>query len=186
MKPIHLYHVISFYLASSCRGAPLRLSSTVDRVEYFKSHSKSNSLVVLLEKSLYCLGCVVGSVCFCPKGLKNLRCTLCRSMYWFSFQLAIIVDRYYPHFIRYAPSTRITWEGGLQNPWSSEWWVILRTGFYILLPAMRRISPNFVVWESKYYYIIIIYTQSPLSDVLTTSLAITSWFRIQNVEMCST
>ena len=43
----------------------------------------------------------------CPKGLKNLRCTLCRSMYWFSFQLAIIVDRYYPHFIRYAPSTRI-------------------------------------------------------------------------------
>ena len=46
-----------------------------------------------------------------PKGYKNLRCTLCRSMYWFSFQLAIIVDRYYPHFIRYAPSTRITAQG---------------------------------------------------------------------------
>ena len=35
--------------------------------------------------------------------LKNLRYTLCRSMYWFSFQLAIIVDRQNPHFLlRYA------------------------------------------------------------------------------------
>ena len=51
----------------------------------------------------------------CPKGFKNLSCTLCPSMYWFSFQLAIIVDRYYPHFIRYAPSTRITLREGIQG-----------------------------------------------------------------------
>ena len=54
-------------------------------------------------------------VVYCPKGFKNLRCTLCRSMYWFSFQLAIIVDRYYPHFIRYAPSTRIEGMCGLSR-----------------------------------------------------------------------
>ena len=55
----------------------------------------------------------------CPMGFKDLRCTLCRSMYWFSFQLAIIVDRYYPHFIRYAPSTRITRPRG--GTCSSDW-----------------------------------------------------------------